>query len=71
MLVDAEAALGPLTTLINNAGVSSERRGDLLEVTPESYDRCQAVNSRGSFSWRRPGPGACSSASGPANFTIA
>ena len=45
MLVDAEAALGPLTTLVNNAGVTAQRRGDLLEVTPESYDRCQAVNS--------------------------
>jgi 3-oxoacyl-[acyl-carrier protein] reductase len=49
MLVDAEAALGPLTTLVNNAGVTAQRRGDLLEVTPESYDRCQAVNSRGTF----------------------
>jgi len=49
MLADTEAALGPLTTLVNNAGVSAQRRGDLLEVTPESYDRCQAVNTRGGF----------------------
>ena len=41
MLVDAEAALGPLTTLVNNAGVTAQRRGDLLEVTPESYDGSQ------------------------------
>ena len=49
MLDEAEAALGPLTTLVNNAGVSAMRRGDLLEVTPESYDSCQAVNTRGAF----------------------
>jgi 3-oxoacyl-[acyl-carrier protein] reductase len=49
MLDTAEAASGPLTTLVNNAGVSSLRRGDLLEVTPESYDRCQSVNTRGGF----------------------
>jgi 3-oxoacyl-[acyl-carrier protein] reductase len=49
MLDAAEQSLGPLTTLINNAGVSVMRRGDLLEATPESYDRCQAVNTRGCF----------------------
>lgn len=45
----AERALGPLTTLVNNAGVSVMNRGDLLEVTSESYDRCQTVNTRGPF----------------------
>lgn len=45
----AERALGPLTTLVNNAGVSVMNRGDLLEVTSESYDRCQTVNTRGLF----------------------
>jgi 3-oxoacyl-[acyl-carrier protein] reductase len=49
MLDAAEAALGPLTTLVNNAGVGVLRRGDLLDVTPESFDRCQAVNARGGF----------------------
>ena len=49
MLDEAEAALGPLTTLVNNAGVGVLRRGDLLDVTPESFDRCQAVNARGGF----------------------
>ena len=49
MLDEAERAIGPLTTLVNNAGVSVMRRGDLLDVTPESYDRCQAVNTRGVF----------------------
>ncbi len=45
----AEAAIGPLTTLVNNAGVSVMSRGDLLEVTAESYDRCLDINTRGTF----------------------
>jgi NAD(P)-dependent dehydrogenase (short-subunit alcohol dehydrogenase family) len=49
LLDQAETALGPLTTLVNNAGVSVMSRGDLLEVTPESFDRCIAVNTRGTF----------------------
>ncbi len=49
MLGAAEAALGPLTTLVNNAGVTAMSRGDLLDVTPESYDRCQAINTRAGF----------------------
>lgn len=49
ILDEAEDALGPLTTLINNAGVSVLTRGDLLDVTPESYDRCLDVNTRGTF----------------------
>lgn len=49
LLDEAEAAIGPLTTLINNAGVSVLSRGDILDVTAQSYDRCQAVNARGLF----------------------
>jgi len=49
LLDQAEAELGPLTTLVNNAGVSVLSRGDLLDVTAESYDRCLAVNTRGTF----------------------
>ena len=49
MLNKAETALGGLTTLVNNAGVSVQNRGDLLDVTSESYDRCLNVNTRGTF----------------------
>jgi 3-oxoacyl-[acyl-carrier protein] reductase len=49
MLDAAEEAVGPLTCLVNNAGVSVMSRGDLLDATPESYDRCQAVNARAVF----------------------
>lgn len=48
-LTRIEAALGPLTTLVNNAGVGVLSRGDLLEVTEASYDRCLAVNTRALF----------------------
>ena len=49
-LVDAAfAAFGRLDCLVNNAGVSVLSRGDLLDVSVESYDRCLSVNLRGPF----------------------
>lgn len=44
-----ESALGPLTTLVNNAGVGVMQRGDILDVTEESYDRCLSVNTKAMF----------------------
>ena len=49
LLDEAQSAVGPLTTLVNNAGVSVLSRGDLLDVTAESFDRCLAINTRGTF----------------------
>lgn len=49
MLRAVEDGLGPIDCLVNNAGVSVMARGDLLDVTPESYDRCLDVNTRGTF----------------------
>jgi 3-oxoacyl-[acyl-carrier protein] reductase len=40
---------GALSVLVNNAGVTSHQRGDLLDVTPESFDLCIAVNVRAAF----------------------
>ncbi len=48
-LARIEAALGPLTTLVNNAGVGVVSRGDLLDVTEASWDRCLTVNSKAMF----------------------
>lgn len=48
-LDEIEVALGPLTTLVNNAGVGVLRRGDLLEVSEDSFDRCIAVNTKAMF----------------------
>ena len=45
----AEAALGPLTTLVNNAGVGVLSRGDLLDVSEASWDRCLTVNTKAMF----------------------
>ncbi len=51
--VDAIPALldgiGPINTFVSNAGVGAMRRGDLLDMTPESFDRCHAINTRGAF----------------------
>ena len=44
-----EARLGPVDCLVNNAGVTSLVRGDMLELTVESFDRSMAVNLRGTF----------------------
>lgn len=44
-----EAGLGPITTLVNNAGVGVIDRCDPLDVTQESYDRCFEVNARAMF----------------------
>ena len=35
--------------LVNNAGVAPEKRLDILETTPESYDRVLSINTRGAF----------------------
>lgn len=48
-LTQVEDSLGPLTTLINNAGVSVLNRGDPLDVTEESWDRCLGVNTKSVF----------------------
>jgi NAD(P)-dependent dehydrogenase (short-subunit alcohol dehydrogenase family) len=49
LLGAARAAFGRLDCLVNNAGVSVLSRGDLLDVAPESFDHCIAVNTRGAF----------------------
>ena len=40
---------GPLGCLVNNAGIGSPSRGDLLDVRPEAYDQVLGVNLRGTF----------------------
>lgn len=44
-----ETELGPLTTLVNNAGVGVLKRGDLLDVTEASWDRCLTINTKAMF----------------------
>ena len=45
----AHKIFGRLDCLVNNAGVSVLSRGDILDITPESFDRCVAVNLRAQF----------------------
>ena len=40
---------GRIDCLVNNAGIPSPVRGDLLELTPENYDRVLGVNLRGTL----------------------
>jgi NAD(P)-dependent dehydrogenase (short-subunit alcohol dehydrogenase family) len=37
---------GRIDCLVNNAGVPAHRRGDLLDVQPDSFDECIRVNTR-------------------------
>jgi len=46
-LDEIEAALGPISILVNNAGVGGE--GLALEISVEDFDRTFAVNVRGTF----------------------
>jgi NAD(P)-dependent dehydrogenase (short-subunit alcohol dehydrogenase family) len=49
-LLDAtEAAMGPVTTLISNAGVPARQRGDMLDILPDNFDAVLDVNLRGAF----------------------
>ncbi|TMH03963.1 MAG: 3-ketoacyl-ACP reductase [Betaproteobacteria bacterium] len=49
-LVDAAwTALGPFTCVVNNAGVQTRFRGDLLDTPLESYDWVNDTNARGTF----------------------
>ncbi len=48
-ILDEAEKIGPLTALVNNAGVSVLNRGDLMDVTIDSYDLCNDVNTRGTF----------------------
>jgi len=40
---------GRIDLLVNNAGIAPDPRRDILETTPDSYDRVCAVNARGAF----------------------
>lgn len=42
-------AFGRVDLLVNNAGVAPQVRADLLEATPESFDRVLGINLRGPY----------------------
>lgn len=49
MLDAAQQAWGRLDCLVNNAGISVKKRGDLLDLQPDSFDENIAVNTRAPF----------------------
>lgn len=49
LLARVEDELGPLTTLVCNAGVPALQRIDVMEATVESFDHCIANNTRGPY----------------------
>jgi 3-oxoacyl-[acyl-carrier protein] reductase len=49
LVESAFAAFGRLDCLVNNAGVQVKVRGDMLDVTEESFDRLIQINLRGTF----------------------
>ncbi len=48
-LKQIDVELGPLTTLVNNAGVGVMERGDPLDVSEASFDRCMQINAKAIF----------------------
>jgi NAD(P)-dependent dehydrogenase (short-subunit alcohol dehydrogenase family) len=49
LIAAATERWGRIDCLVNNAGVGVLHRGDVLDVTPESFDRCIDVNTRAVF----------------------
>lgn len=43
------AAQGPVTTLVQNAGVAARVRGDMLQITPDNLDWILGINLKGAF----------------------
>jgi 3-oxoacyl-[acyl-carrier protein] reductase len=49
MLAEVLEKFGHVDLLVNNAGVAPEKRLDVLDATPESFDRVLSINLRGPF----------------------
>lgn len=49
MVAEVRAKFGRLDVLVNNAGVAPDVRADLLDATPESFDRLISINLRGPY----------------------
>jgi NAD(P)-dependent dehydrogenase (short-subunit alcohol dehydrogenase family) len=49
LLGEALAQFGRIDLWVNNAGIAPENRLDILETSPESWDRVLAANLRGPF----------------------
>lgn len=48
-IIETANSLGPVTCLVNNAGINMPVRGDMLNTTPHVFDDLMQVNLRGTF----------------------
>ncbi len=44
-----DAEYGRIDVLVNNSGVAPKQKADVLETTPESFDRVLGINLRGTY----------------------
>jgi 3-oxoacyl-[acyl-carrier protein] reductase len=49
MLTQTHAVLGPVSLLINNAGIAPKVRADILEATEDSFDEVLGTNLKGPY----------------------
>ena len=49
LLTRIEGDIGPVSTLVSNAGIPARVRGDMLDLTSENYDVVMDVNLKGAF----------------------
>lgn len=49
MLAEVQEQFGRLDLLVNNAGVASGKRVDLLDAEPENFDRLLSINLKGPY----------------------
>ncbi len=49
LIDDVMQRFGVIDVFVNNAGVGPVERKDILEATPESFDRVMSINIRGAF----------------------
>src|SRR5258708_17546387 len=54
VVAEAVSHCGAIDFLVNNAGVPSPARGDLLDVRPQAFDQVLDVNLRGTFFFTQP-----------------
>ena len=49
LLEAVNSDIGPITTLVSNAGVPARQRGDMLDMLPANFEFVMDVNLRGAF----------------------
>src|SRR3954471_3615741 len=49
MLDEIDRRFGRVDVLVNNAGVAPSPRADVLQATPDSFDRVLSINLRGPY----------------------